>query len=246
MSYNYEKYIGVYEFPVFLQGINKEIKIRPLTTRDIKKILIYENEEDIIKLEEVVDIIFDNCIIDEGFNTDDLYIQDRYTLLLELRKITKGTEYQYTNECGKCRGDFIVTVNLENIKIKEKKEIDNNVPILNGNLTLKLDFITRGEQIEAYKSLKNQKLSDSEKMIEMVLLNLAQSVKSIISKEGEDTDIPLSDKLEFVQDLPRKELDTIRNWYSDNEFGADLTITEECPHCGYKEERNININNFFD
>ena len=64
MSLNFSKYLNIYEKTVILPGSNQEVKIKPLNTNQIKKLLVYENETNPVVGEQILDDILKFCIID--------------------------------------------------------------------------------------------------------------------------------------------------------------------------------------
>jgi Zn finger protein HypA/HybF involved in hydrogenase expression len=115
---NFKRYINVYEFETVLPGNGKTVKFKPITTGQIKKLLMYENAEDQAIIETALDEILEGCVIGEDFKVSDLYLQDRFFLLLEIRKVTKGNTYQFQTICPSCGSQSLQTVNLSEMPVK--------------------------------------------------------------------------------------------------------------------------------
>jgi hypothetical protein len=148
----------------------------------MKKTFVYENESDLLWVKVILDEILNFSLIDR--DVIDLILQDRYYLFVEIRKLTKGTNHTYSTDCPKCKSPNIQTIYLNKLVVnKPNKETDKLVTVLNGELKLNLEFPTRGLQIEGYNQI-DPKLSPSEKQVEMILANLAQSIVSIESSTG--------------------------------------------------------------
>lgn len=246
MSYNFEKYLSTYSSTIELPGTGEVLQIRPLTTNDMKKLLVYENQQDPLVSEEVLDKIITDTVLTEGFDVKNLYLQDRYWIFIELRKVTKGTKYSFTYQCDKCKSQSIQNIDLDDLDVKKlnSEELEKEVELLGGNMKLEMDFITRGEQKEAYKKI-DKKLSPREKQVEMIISDLAASIKSIETPDGKDENIPIAKKMELVGNLPGKEYDKLNEWHKNNDFGIDLNTTIRCPHCGDEKVEQIPLNNFF-
>lgn len=243
MGYNFQKHLNVYEKTVELPSSGEEVKIKPITTNQMKKLLVYENESDPIMGEVILDEILNFSLIDR--DVKDLILQDRYYLFVEIRKLTKGTSHTYSTDCPKCKSPNIQTIDLNKLIVnKPNKEADKFVTVLNGELKLNLEFPTRGLQIEGYNQI-DPKLSPSEKQVEMILANLAQSIVSIESSTGIDENIPVKDKMKFVGDLPGIDYDTIKNWFDENDFGIDLVIETKCQYCKFTNKHTLPLTNFF-
>ena len=248
MSYNYEKYLSTYEAVTILPGSKQEIRFRPLTTNDMKKLLVYENQKDPVVGENILDQIINDVVLTEGFDVNKLYLQDRYFLFIELRKVTKGKVYNFPFTCKdkECKSQSLQTINLDNLKIKNlnEDEIEKELKILNGNLTLEMGFITRGEQKEAFSHI-DKNLSVSQKQVEMVIADIASSIKSITTPEGKE-ELPIQKRMDFIGKLPRNEYDKLSEWYQENDFGIDLNIEIKCPHCSVESEKIVMpLDNFF-
>lgn len=243
MAFNFQQHLNVYEKIVELPSNGEQVKIKPITTNQMKKLLVYENENDPIFGEVILDEILGFSVIDK--NVKELILQDRYYLFIEVRKLTKGSKHSYNHTCEKCKSPIINTLDLNNLKVqKPKKNINKEVDVLNGSLTLSLDFPTRAKQEEGYAQI-DSKLSVSEKQVEMIIANLAQSIVSIKSPSGLDEDIPVKDKMDFVGNLPGVDYDILKTWFDKNDFGIDLTIKTKCPYCSTVNEHSLPMNNFF-
>ena len=243
MAYNFQQHLNVYEKIVELPSSGEEVKIKPITTNQIKKLLVYENESDPIMGEVILDEILNFSLIDK--DVKDLILQDRYYLFVEIRKLTKGSSHTYTHNCPKCQSPNIQTIDLNKLDVKKASTAGENfVKVLNGALKLNLKFPTRGLQIEGYNQI-DSKLSPTENQVEMILANLAQSIISIESSSGIDENIPVKDKMKFVGDLPGVDYDIIKKWFDENDFGIDLTIETKCQYCKFTDSHVLPLTNFF-
>src|SRR6056297_3084901 len=125
MSIDINKYVNSYEFDYTLPGSNEVLVYKPITTGQLKKLLPYENEKDPIVVEKALDNLISSCIISEGFDINKLYLEDRFALLIELRKKSKGEEYSFIYNCPKCDSRTPITKDLNQLKCT-KKSHDNN------------------------------------------------------------------------------------------------------------------------
>jgi hypothetical protein len=89
VSYNFQKHLDVYEKIVDLPSSGEKIKIKPITTNQMKKLLVYENESDPIFGEKILDEILNFSVVNK--DVKELVLQDRYFLFIEIRKLTKGS-----------------------------------------------------------------------------------------------------------------------------------------------------------
>ena len=101
---DFKDYLNVFEFKTFLPGVEEEIIFKPLTIGTIKQIASYsEDEPDAGTLTNMFDEIFKKSVVSENFDPLEIYLQDRYFLILEIRKKTKGETIKYTLTCPKCK-----------------------------------------------------------------------------------------------------------------------------------------------
>jgi len=242
--YNYEKYLETFKYSVELPGTGDNIEFRSLTTNDMKRLLVYENQSDPLVGEDILDQILTETVLTENFNIDNLYIQDRYFLFIELRKATKGTKYTFPYTCKNCKSQSMQSVDFNQLNVKKREDPEKEVNLLNDNIKLEMDHIKRGDQKKGYKAI-NKKISSSEKQIEMMLADIASSILSITTPDGTENP-PVEKKMKFIGDLPSTEYQKLRDWYQNNDFGISLEHQVNCPHCDYKEETQIPLDNFFE
>jgi hypothetical protein len=242
-EFNFQKYLKTYTNRIILPGSKEEIEIRPLTTNDMKKLLVYENEKDPLVGEKVLDQIINDAVISEDFNIEDLLLQDRYFIFIELRKLTKGSTYNFTYTCKNCKNQSLQTIDLDTIKVIQKEDYQKELSLMDGNIKLEMGYVTRKEQKEAY-SIIDKNLKQTQKQVEMILSDIACSIKSISTKEGKE-EIPIKVKMELIGNLPGKEYDKIKDWYTENNFGFDFNVEIICPHCGHTENIDVPLDNFF-
>jgi len=239
---NFKDYLNVYEFETVLPGSGETVKFKPIITGQIKKLLTYENSTS-----EEVDIALDNLItssvISEGFDINRLYIQDRFFLLVELRKMSKGSTYQFSAICQKCKSQMIVNVDLKNIEVIPYN-VENDTIKLDDNISIKLKHITRGDQKQSFDFIKKG-LSDTQKMAEMMIGSYASSITSITTPEGEDENIDIADKIYFINNLPQGMYEKVTTWSKENDFGLNFSYDTVCRSCGNKKTIDIPLENFF-
>lgn len=121
MSSNFKMYLNMYQFDTKLPGSNIELKIKPITTGQLKKLLMYESVDDLGKVEEALDELITESVLSEGFSIEDIPLQDRFWLLVELRKITKGNLYTFSAMCEACNSQFMHTVDIAKLPFRTLK-----------------------------------------------------------------------------------------------------------------------------
>jgi hypothetical protein len=257
---DFKKYLNVYEFETTLPGSGETVKFKPITTGQMKKLLVYENETDPSMVEGAMDELINSSIVTEEFDVRNVLLQDRFFLLVEIRRKTKGDLYQFEIKCPECGSQSLQTVNLGEMELKEfPAEIDYNVE-LSENISIELQFVTRFEQMEAFAFVDSMKeeMTDIQKRVEAAMVLNAIAIKSITTPEGKDTEVPIEDKKYLLEEIPRPMYEKVTEWFDKNSFGYDFTFVIDCKHfkpsgkkgvpsekCGFKQETVIPLENFF-
>ena len=139
-KFDLTKYLNVYDFETTLPGSGEVIKFRPMTTGQLKKMLVYENSTNPMVVEKALDELISSSIISEGFNIGNLYLQDRFFLLIEIRKKTKGELYKFNFTCPQCKSQSLQIINLDKLMVKTlPKDVDYNIK-LDDNFTINVKF----------------------------------------------------------------------------------------------------------
>lgn len=235
--------LDVYEFPCKLPS-GQELKISPVTTGQMKKILAYENETDPFVIEEALDQLITDCVVTEGFDIKDLYLQDRFYLLMEIRKVTKGASYGFKIKCPKCAVDIVKSVKLDELPFVEYTDIKGDIDI-NDRLKFKFDYPTRGNQIEAIEYVRTLDITSmSERMAEIVIATFASCITEVVSG-GEVVDVPLSDRVYVLNNIVQDKFTEFKTFFVDNDFGVSFKVDITCPFCRNKDEMEIPLSDFF-
>ena len=245
MSIDILKFVNSYEFDFTLPGTNEVIMFKPITTGQLKKLVIYENETNAEIIETVLDSIISECVISEEFNISNLYLEDRFALLVELRKKSKGDDYNFTYKCPECGSLTPVVLNLNDLEIK-KKELNTEPFKISDDLSFDIDFITRGEQTIINNTIKKLNIENTSlEQIEKATYSYAMSMKKFHTPDG-DTDVSLKDRINLLDNvLTEDQYKEYVKWFEDNEFGIKFEFEFSCNNCDKKDNFIIPLNNFF-
>jgi hypothetical protein len=247
MSNQLIQFLNPYSKVVELPSISGSVEIKPITTGQMKKILSYEDNDDPFIIEDILDDIIRGCVTTEGFNLDTLTIQDRFLLLIEIRKITKGKDYTFNLDCPECKTELINNIDLDTLKVKPYPDnIDTRVK-LTDTLSIHLTFITRGMQKQATDIVRNNKsLNDDQKMIEMATYLYALAITSFDTPAGEITDASLDDKKELLDNLNESTYQAINDWFDKYDYGIEFKYKPSCRFCGWEGKvEDIPLSGFF-
>jgi hypothetical protein len=257
---DFKKYLSVYEFDATLPGSGETIMYKPITTGQMKNLLIYEEDDDPLVIEEILDDLISSSVITEGFDIDNLYLQDRFYLLIEIRKQSKGKHFSFKITCPECGSQSLQNVDLDKLPFTPKESDVNPFVKVNENITIGLDFITRRDQKIAAGIVNQRKeeMTNMQKLANMSLIATATAIKVFITPEGEDTETSIEDKLYFLESLNQKEFKKVTDWFEKETFGIDFVTDMRCPHidppirkggpgkpCDFTEQITIPLENFF-
>jgi len=243
----FDKDLNIYEFSKILPGTGEEIKFKPLTTKLIKKLLVYENSKDQDVIENALDELIMSTITSPAtFNILDVYMQDRFSLLLEIRKKSKGETYQFTLECPECKSQSLQTINLNDLEEKKLNPNYNKEIKLTENITIGLDYITRREHKEGLNYIKKIKSnSETEKLFNSAMVMLCFGIEYIKVNDEKDDSITIEDKLHLIENIPTSILEKIKNWSNENNFGVNMSFSRKCPNCKHEEIIEVPLTDFF-
>lgn len=246
MSVNLVQYLNKYVYEYTVKETEEVLKFNPITTGQIKGLLTYENDENISAMELMMDDLIRGCVETEGFDLDTLTIQDRFDLLLEIRKKTKGDRYTFIIECPKCKTETINNVDLSALKMVPYPNPLDKIVKISDTLSIELDFVRRGVQKQAFDIAdKMTSSTDRQKLVEITTNIYALSMIKFITPNGEISDSSLEDKKKLLDALSSDTYDIINKWYEDNSYGTDFEYEVKCNSCDYKKTRAIPITSFF-
>jgi predicted Zn-ribbon and HTH transcriptional regulator len=243
----FKNHLNVYEFEYELPGSGEKVKFKPITTAQIKKMLVHESEQNPIVIENVFDELITSCVVSKDFDIKNLYLQDRYSLLMEIRKMSKGSKYEFTFKCPECKSDNLSSINFDDFKmVKRDKKIDHKVKV-SDTVSLLINHIKRGDQIVAFSKI-GKKLKSNEIRSEMAFKSLALSIDGIETPDGIETELTFDDKEYIINQMSLNVFEDIREWYKKNDFGLDMTYKIKCQHCEFESENEEKFeisSNFF-
>ena len=240
-------YLNIYEFETKLPGSGEIIRFKPLTTGQIKKLLVYESETDIVIQEQAMDELISSCVIDEDFDIDNLYLQDRFFLLLEIRKKTKGEKYDFTFQCPKCKSQILNSLDLNDLKVTTLPEELDNAVSLTEDIGVSLRHIKRKDFKMISEFLDTKDKTETEINSEIQTSLFAAGIEAVATSDGIEENIDIKSKMYLIDNVPTPAFEEIKNWYENNDFGVDMVFTAKCQHenCLYEEKTDIPMGSFF-
>jgi len=240
---DFRKYLNVYKFSCTLPGSGETVKFKPITAAHFKRLVTV----DTTKIEDMTDAIYgllQDLLID--YNIDNLYIKDRAYLTLEIRKQTKGSNYQFQYNCTECNSQNIISIDLDKVKITSMPEDVNPIVKLDENISVSMRHLKISDEKEIFKILgaADDKTSDLVAESELAMWMLAASIEQIITPDGKQRP-DLINKKYFVENIPTFLYEKILEWHDIYDFGVDMEIEIKCKSCQHTEEIDTSPDNFF-
>ena len=239
-------HVNVYDFSCELPGSKETIQFKPVSTGQIKKLLTYENESNYVVQEQALDDLISSSVLSEGFDIGELFLYDRIYLLIEIRKKTKGEVLEFQLDCPKCKSQSLNRVNLDELERVEMDAGIDTVVQLSNNIKVHLRQMKRKHQIQEIKpQFFPKNMSDKQQAYMLQVIFHACAIDKIETPSGIDENIPIKDRIYFIEQIPMQEMDKIRDKVDEMGFGWKLEHKSKCTHCQYEVRDQIPIQNHF-
>lgn len=236
-----------FEFSVDLCYSKRKAFVRPLKVKDKKELMKAIETKDEKLIQKVLDEIVEKYVVlEDDRPLTDLTVQERYQILVEIRRAASGDLVKIAHQCPKCEHiNKDIPYELTNIYVKEyDTTIPNKFSLFNGNVELVLGPLRREEEKKIEKIIFDRKLkTNSEKQF----LLMAGFIEKIYLKKDDvlgEVALSTDEKIEFFENLSSADLDKIINYIKSSDFGVKLPFHFRCENCGYeneKEEANIAV-----
>ncbi len=239
------QFLNEYKYTNTIKSSGVDIQFKPITTGQMKNLLTYEGNDDPFVIEDILDDIITTCVISPGFDIGEITLQDRFDLLLDIRKRTKGSLYKFTLRCPECKNDSLSSVNIDDLEVIPYPEEIDYVINIDDNFSVELDFIRRSYQRDAINVVKKKKIEKKQQeAVEIATYMYAYAMKKFNTPQGVIEDSPIEDKIELLNNVGENVYENITDWYKKYNYGVVFKSKVECQHCKYSKEIDIPINNF--
>lgn len=239
MAAEYTERIELPSRGILYEDIPAEIVIRNITTTEEKMIFGSSNLKSL-------DDVMNSCIKEpEGLDVDELLTSDKHFILIQLRILTYGSDYNVKNTCEHCGETDTYIVNLlEDMPIDELDEdfeepFEIELPMSGDTVGLKL---LRGNDLEKVnrkaKRIKKRSIGDTGN-----LTYLLRKAQSIVTVNGEE--LPSGKKQKYVEGLHGRDSAYISSALESIRVGYDNLIFKNCKHCGGEMEFSLPMNREF-
>lgn len=179
-----------------------------------------------------ISTILSKCVVDgDKIDFEDLIEADRFFLLVQLRVLTYGEDYDVKLRCSKCGKEFEHTVKLSELDVDEldesfKDHWEFELPVCKDVITMTIPRVRNNMESEKLAKKKAEKFHqnlDEVKYIYGLMLGISKV-------NGMDM---FPDELyTYVSELSGKDASAIRKQMNSIKVGYDTNLETECPNCG--------------
>ena len=228
-SYNYEE-IQLPSMGRFYDGMdgpkNGILHVRPMTGHE-EEILATPR---LVKRGNAVNSIFNRCI-EEDFTAEKFLTEDRTYLLIYLRGISYGTNYEVEIKCPECTRTSPITINLHELYVDTCPEEFNHSCLTGVLPTTGIPFsyrLSRGDdeqRIQDYREKKFRPGQETNQTDDSLLYRTSMLLENLGG---------LTNKHEIqvlLKDLPINDTTYLRNTINEPPFGVDTNAEILCPRC---------------
>ena len=195
-----------------------------------------------LKKGQAINMVFQNCV-QENINAEKWLTVDRTYLLMYLRGISMGTQYDVELRCPMCAARFESTIDLDELKVKfcpkdfTPETLKSELPISKFKFEYRLPTVNDEMNINAYQDKHKQE----NRADDTVTFRLATLIEEI---QGLDEHNAL---MELIKALPIADFAHLRETVNDIPFGTETKIDQYCPSCNeeFKTELPLEASFFF-
>lgn len=209
----------------------EHVEIRGMTTRE-EDILM---SRALIRKGTVISELIKSCLVTPGVDVSSLIGGDRNALMVSIRILGYGSDYEGEVVCPKCEHKNTIQVDLNQLDVKElgvepvekgENKFEFTLPVSKKKVVFKFITGREEEEILAAIEVKKKKGIQNDNVITTRLLY------SIISVEG----ITDRNKIaQFISYMPARDSMALRQYMDSIEPGIDMKFEFNCSNCGNLE-----------
>ena len=196
-------------YDIEIPSTKKKVKFRPMLGKDEKILLMAKESKDYTDIFQAIRQIVNNCSVDNKFDVDSIELTDLEWCFLKIKANSVNPISKITYQDKEDGKNYTVEVNLDDVIVKQNKDIDNVIKINNkvgivmrrppAILYADKDFLKDSDNVEENLLLKCiEKIFEGDKMFVINETN-TEELKSFI----DDLPIPVLDKMKsFVSNAP--------------------------------------------
>ena len=192
--------------------------------------MTFEDERALVKLKnktQAVNLLISRCV-EEDLDPRQLIPQDKIFIIIHIRALSVGTNYDISITCGNCE-----KVSNLGIDVLNTFNCDYPEAPIEGTVEVFLPTIKKTALVRRASS------SDLESNQDALYNRLWQYVKAIDGRE--ETAVIMA----VVNKLPIKDVHTIIDALSCEDISLNTEFIFECSECGHEEVTNLSLSNDF-
>ena len=193
----------------------------------------------LVRSGEALNRLLSSCITEPKMNINDLLIADKSHLIIKLRQLSYGDEYNFEVKCPACGRKYNDYVKLSELPTTFLP--DGTVPedlqvfLERCGKTVAFRLLTGHDEIKIKQKQTNRvKYGSARDMLDESYID--RLMLSIVSVDGEH--LSEKDLHEFVEHLPVIDSEKLRDKIEEYSAGIDIEIDSPCP---YQDCENENV-----
>lgn len=220
----------------------EHVEIRGMTTRE-EDILM---SRALIRKGTVISELIKSCMVTPGVDVSSLIGGDRNALMVSIRILGYGNDYEAEVLCPKCEHKNNIHIDLNKLDVKElnvspvepgSNRFDFVLPVTKKRVLFRFLTGREEEEILASMEIKKKKGLQNDNVISTRLLYSILSIDNITDK---------SKIAQFINYMPARDSMALRQYIDNVEPGIDMRFEFNCSNCSNYEVMAIPMSsNFF-
>lgn len=227
---------------VYEEEVSPEIELSSMKTKH-EMMRLSATEES----QKIMAQIIDDCIVGNlGISSYDMCLGDFQYLLYKLRVVTFGPEYEMTARCPYCGFENNLTLNIDELEVKEYTEdladlLELDIPVSGNHIKLTMQTPRMLDRINTRVKEYNKKRKNTSENA-TVLYTIMSSIEEIDNEAVEPIELE-----QWIRDLPLADSNAIlyRIDEINNSLGIDSDSLATCGVCGSSFIAPFRVNTTF-
>lgn len=217
--------------------------LRPMTVAE-EKILTTAR---LVRNGEAIDRILMNCIEKPKFSIGRLLLGDKAYLIIALRQLSYGNEYEFGLKCGNCEEQYTDTIDLSKLNVNylqddfTNEDLKVTLPVCGKVIQIRLMTSEDEDRIGRLQKSRAKVSSAKDFLDETMVDRLALSIVTIDGQEFKQGDMN-----RFLNSMSVRDSEALRDKIQEYTMGINLELISDCPFCKGENELTMPIDaNFF-
>ena len=198
------------------------VRVTPLTFKDEYNILVARNSE-----ADPINSIIESCT--KGVNPNELLLFDKLYLLMKIREVSYGPEYEFETICPSCKKTVETKIDITKLPVEEVPDEFSDV------LEVMLP-VTKVKAVVRYRRSSDEMFMDNPE--DPVSLR-----RVVLEINGIQDELVISKALAKMH---IRDIKTLIKAIDTDKFGIQSKFRFECPHCKHNAVMGVPLtSNFF-